>query len=302
MELGPTIAEARKLEIIDVQQEEAIKSFKNTVRNPNLHYNIKKIIKRVAAKKVKKIDVNAQEVQELDISAEDNPLLWGFAEKFVDRETVFDVFIFAVKIVKELYEGKNMTFEEYFERLEKMQRWIITDLRRSSLDANANFLVAMGIFNYIEVLGSFFVPDTARGYATRRFNFAFQNLLPAPYQAIFTQLQALTTGAYDCLRCGLTHEYLIKTYTTRGGTVDINFTIYGVDDIGGYTNNVLTKNCGVELVQIGTNYHLRIYNPRLIHDLNLAFEEYKTRLLHNVLDYKTNFMQRCTDIHLEKFE
>ena len=196
-----------------------------------------------------------------------------------------------------------MTFDEYFERFEKMQRWIITDLRRSTLDAKANFLVAMGVFNYIEVLGSFFVTDTARGHATRRFNFVFQNLLPAPYQAIFTQLQALTTGAYDCLRCGMTHEYLIKTYTSsRGRTVDINFTIYGVDDIGGYTSNVLTKNCGVELVQVGTNYHLRIYNPRLIHDLNLAFEEYKTRLLQNVPDYKANFLQRCADIHLEKFE
>jgi hypothetical protein len=195
-----------------------------------------------------------------------------------------------------------MTFDEYFERFEKMQRWIITDLRRSTLDAKANFLVAMGIFNYIEVLGSFFVPDTRRGYASRRFNFTFQNLFIPSYQAIFTQLQTLTTGAYDCLRCGMTHEYLIKTYTTAGQAFDVNFTIYGVDDLAGYTSNILTKDCGVELIQIGTNYHLRVYNPRLIHDLNMAFEEYKARLLQNLPNYQSNFLQRCADIHLEKFD
>lgn len=106
IELGPTIVEARSLGIIDDRQEKAIKSFKNTVRNPYLHYNIKKITKRVAANKVKKIDVNTQKVEELDIPAEENPIVWGFAKKFVDRETVFDVFTFADKIVKELFEEK----------------------------------------------------------------------------------------------------------------------------------------------------------------------------------------------------
>jgi len=195
-----------------------------------------------------------------------------------------------------------MTFEEYFERFEKMQRWIVTDLRRSTLDAKANFLVAMGIFNYIEILGSFFITDSNRGYATRRFNFVFQDLLPQSYQDVFTQLQTITNGAYDCLRCGMSHEYLIKTYNVNGQNVDITFTIYGVDDIGGYSSNILTKNCGIELVNLGNNYHLRIYNPRLIHDLNQAFEEYKNRLLQNQTSYQTNFLQRCSDIRLDKFE
>ena len=103
MELGPTIVEAKKLGIIEDTQREALKSFKNTIRNPYLHYNIKRITKKVAANKVKKIDINTQEVQELDIPAEDNPVLWGFAKKFVDRETVFDAFTFSDKIVKELF-------------------------------------------------------------------------------------------------------------------------------------------------------------------------------------------------------
>ena len=94
------------MEIISDKQVEALTSFKNTVRNPYLHYNIKNITKRVAANKVKKVNVVTKQVEELDIPAEDNPVLWGFAKKFVDRETVWDVFAFADKIVKELFEGK----------------------------------------------------------------------------------------------------------------------------------------------------------------------------------------------------
>lgn len=106
MELGPTITEAKSLGIINDKQKKALKSFKNTIRNPYLHYNIKKITKKVAANKVKKVNVITRKVEELDIPAEDNPVLWGFAKKFVDRETVFDVFTFANKIVKELFEEK----------------------------------------------------------------------------------------------------------------------------------------------------------------------------------------------------
>jgi hypothetical protein len=107
MEFGPTIAEAKELTIINDKQEDALKSFKNTVRNPYLHYNIKKITKRVAANKIKKINVDSQKVEELDVPAEDNPVLWGFAKKFVDRETVFDIFTFADRMVKEFLEEKH---------------------------------------------------------------------------------------------------------------------------------------------------------------------------------------------------
>nr|MBI5456010.1 hypothetical protein [Candidatus Levybacteria bacterium] len=103
IELGLTIKEAKEKEIIDDTLEEVLNSFKNTVRNPYLHYNIKKIVKKVGANKVRKIDINTQKVEELNLPAEDNPILWGFAKRFVDRETVFDVFNFADRIVKYLF-------------------------------------------------------------------------------------------------------------------------------------------------------------------------------------------------------
>lgn len=109
IELGPTIKEAKNDGILDNNMEEALVSFKNTVRNPYLHYNIKKITKNVGANKVKKIDVKTGKVEELDLPVKDNPILWGFGKRFVDRETVFDVFTFADKVVKYLFEGKPIT-------------------------------------------------------------------------------------------------------------------------------------------------------------------------------------------------
>lgn len=106
IELGATISEAKSMEIIDGHQEKALKDFKDKIRNPYLHYNIKKITRNVAANKVKKVNINTHKVEELDIPAEENPILWGFAKKLVDRETVFDVFMFADRIVKDLFEGK----------------------------------------------------------------------------------------------------------------------------------------------------------------------------------------------------
>lgn len=104
IELGPSIEEARSLDIIDDQQRIALLDFKNTIRNPYLHYNIKKITRKVAANNVKEINVKTRVVQELDIPAEDNPVLWGLAKKFVDRETFLSVFLFVDQIVKELLE------------------------------------------------------------------------------------------------------------------------------------------------------------------------------------------------------
>lgn len=103
MELGPTIQEGKKLGIVNKKMEQGLISFKNTVRNPYLHYNIKKITENVAARKVKRLDIKTQKVKEVDLDAKDNPIVWGLAKKFVDRELVFKVFGFADTLVKNLF-------------------------------------------------------------------------------------------------------------------------------------------------------------------------------------------------------
>ena len=101
------------------------------------------------------------------------------------------------------------TFKEYYEKFEKMQSFIFNDLKKTSIDANANYLITMGLFNYIEILGSF-GGDIACG---KRFNFVFNELLlPKEYKNIFDQIEKKlkkippynkknSTPAYDILRC-----------------------------------------------------------------------------------------------------
>lgn len=206
-----------------------------------------------------------------------------------------------------------MKFEEYYEKFEKMQRWIKEDLKRSSVLAKANFLVAMGIFNYIEILGGFYASDTE---SRPRFKSVFEDLLPKEYKNLYDEIDKLTTsvyknkngvikykgGAYDCLRCGLTHEYLVKTYTIKNSKIELDFAIYGVDDAIDYMTNIISNKCGIELVLLQKDkYKLKIYNPRLIYDLNEAFNNYKKKMLKNK-SIKNQFIKRCEDIHLEKFE
>lgn len=107
MELSPTIKEARQLGVIDEANEKRLISFKDSIRNPYLHYNIKKITKNVAARKVKRFDIKTREVKEVDLDAKDNPVVWGFAKRFVDREMVFQIFGFADNLVKYLFSKQT---------------------------------------------------------------------------------------------------------------------------------------------------------------------------------------------------
>lgn len=104
-ELDPTIGEAYKLKLIDNKTKEALVSFKNNIRNPYLHYNIKRITKDVVARKVTKVDTRTRKSEVVDLPAEDNPVVWGFAKRFADRERVLEVFVFVDRIVKYLFDG-----------------------------------------------------------------------------------------------------------------------------------------------------------------------------------------------------
>jgi len=107
MELTPTIKEAKQLGVIDEDTEKKLTSFKDSIRNPYLHYNIKKITKNVAAKKVKRFDIKTREVKEVDLDAKNNPIIWGFAKRFADKEMVFQVFGFADYMVKYLFSKQT---------------------------------------------------------------------------------------------------------------------------------------------------------------------------------------------------
>jgi hypothetical protein len=102
-ELGPVIKEAIELKIIGEEERKNLDRFRKETRNLYLHYNIKKITSGVVMKKAKRIDIAAATVEEQDLTTEDNPIIWQAAKKFVDKESVLDVFTFADSVVRYLF-------------------------------------------------------------------------------------------------------------------------------------------------------------------------------------------------------
>lgn len=117
MEMSTAIAEANKLGILNNIWLKVLNDFCDDVRNPYLHYNIKKITRKVVAGKTKRTDLNSGQTTEEDILAEDNPVVWTLAKKFVDREYVLHAFCFADALVKYLHM-KTMTFEDLTEHID----------------------------------------------------------------------------------------------------------------------------------------------------------------------------------------
>jgi hypothetical protein len=119
-----------------------------------------------------------------------------------------------------------MTYKqtEIYSKFEKFTDWMCIDIKRTMLCARANFLVAMGLFNYTEILGSFVIGeyqkdqtgnikysrkgDPLKTTPTERFN-SFLRYMGTEYEKLLNR----NLRIYDELRCGLTHEYLVKKKT-----------------------------------------------------------------------------------------
>jgi len=101
--LDSAITRAYKAGLLTDEDKEQLISFKDQIRNPYSHYNIRKITERVDWKKVEIRNLKTGEVEERDIAAKDNPIIQAAAEPFVDKEQVFRVFRFADYMVRLLF-------------------------------------------------------------------------------------------------------------------------------------------------------------------------------------------------------
>lgn len=107
IELGQAIKEAEQLGILDDTTKKKFQDFKDQIRNPYLHYNIKKLTKGVCANKVKKLNIKTQEVEDVQLDAEKDPILWPYAKKFVDNKRIKSVLDFACYAIDLLLNDKN---------------------------------------------------------------------------------------------------------------------------------------------------------------------------------------------------
>ncbi len=79
-----------------------LRSFKDKVRNPYSHYNIKKITKDMMAWKVKIGKVDTGQIEEKNIAAVHSPVIQTQAKPFVDAHNVLEVFSLANEVVRHL--------------------------------------------------------------------------------------------------------------------------------------------------------------------------------------------------------
>lgn len=201
---------------------------------------------------------------------------------------------------------------EQLEKFKKFTRWMCEDLERSMFCARANFLVAMGLFNYIEILGTFMIGYFAKdknGVArkkqqgeqdktktTDRFNKFFSYMGPK-----YDELLKANPKVYDELRCGLSHEYLPKNHS---------FCVYGVDNIlteeqmDNLLNNIdgSKVECGVVFLSCGQNNIWQIFNPKLFIDFKRAIQRLIKKIEAGSDQEKIkNFFETANQINLENF-
>ena len=102
MELGPAISRAKRAGVIDAKMAKRLHSFRETIRNPYSHFNIKKITYGVVAERVKQVDTTTGAVTEVDMAAKDHPMIQAQVKPWVDEHNVLMVFAFADEVVKYL--------------------------------------------------------------------------------------------------------------------------------------------------------------------------------------------------------
>lgn len=99
---SPAIDRAKKAGLLTAQQVSDLRRFKNRVRNPYNHYNIRKITSELKWDHVKVLDLKTRTVEEKDIDVKDDPVLQAQAKPIVDAQTVLGHFTFADAVVKHL--------------------------------------------------------------------------------------------------------------------------------------------------------------------------------------------------------
>jgi hypothetical protein len=100
IDFSHAIGRARRAGLLDSKMGKRLNEFREDVRNPYSHYNIRKITRNVIAGRVKVLNLETGEYEEKDIPAEQNPTIQAVAKPLIDKNNVLHVFHFADEVVK----------------------------------------------------------------------------------------------------------------------------------------------------------------------------------------------------------
>jgi hypothetical protein len=96
------IKRAAKAGLINATQVTGLNRFKDAVRNPYNHYNIRKITAAVIWDKVHVVKLDTGDVDEKAIAAKDNPVIQAQAKPLVDQKLILHIFGFADAVTRAL--------------------------------------------------------------------------------------------------------------------------------------------------------------------------------------------------------
>ena len=99
----PAIERAAKNGLLSDERKKSLINFKTKIRNPYLHYNIKKITEGIVLKNVTEINLNTGETEVVDLYADSDPTIQPDAKRFVDETNVLEIFTYANDFVKEMW-------------------------------------------------------------------------------------------------------------------------------------------------------------------------------------------------------
>lgn len=197
----------------------------------------------------------------------------------------------------------RQTNQQLIHKFETMARWMVEDTNRAMFQARANFLVAQGLLNYTEMVGSFINPN---GNSGERFD-AFFSRMGNEYSQLLRRFNGRRRRnphiVYDDLRCGLTHEYAIKrkkfiVYNASTALSDAQINTLGIP-INGVTTACVA---GVMHSRDGSRGVWHFVDPKYWLDFKLALENYLNEIrnpANNVL--RRNFFTRARQINFNQF-
>jgi hypothetical protein len=108
MTLDPVIRRAKVSGLIDESMATKLISFKEDIRNPYNHYNIKKITRDVVASNVRILNIVTHEVETVTLEAKDSPMIHAQAKRVFDTEMVLPVLLFADTVIRHLFHKLGM--------------------------------------------------------------------------------------------------------------------------------------------------------------------------------------------------
>ncbi len=225
--------------------------------------------------------------------------------------------------------------QKQFDQFKEFTRWMYGDTELALYLAQTQFLVALGLFNYMETLGAFrlgfFQKEKSGGIKihnpknkkckecpqcingklkttlTERFNNFFSYLGPE-----YKQLLDAHKEIYDELRCGLSHEFLPKKrpfIIYQAGknkfTEDQIHHFHSFIDL--YADNLTNGlddskvNCGVVLFKQNGKEIWQVFVPKLAADFRRGVKKF-IREIESTPSLHKNFFETADQINLQHFE